>query len=56
MIPELKVGKGFKSCSIKIFFVLVLVLYLEMMGGRPLPAGELCSQLQAVAEQVVEVL
>ena len=27
-----------------------------MMGGRPLPAGELRSELQAVAEQVVEVL
>ena len=36
--------------------LLVRVIYLEMMGGRPLPAGELGSQLQAVAEQVVEVL
>ena len=37
-------------------FVQVISIYLEMMGGRPLPAGELGSQLQAVAEQVVEVL
>ena len=32
------------------------IYYLEMMGGRPLPAGELGRELQAVAEQVVEVL
>ena len=31
-------------------------LNLEMVGWGPLPAAQLCSQLQAVGEQIVEVL
>ena len=35
---------------------IVLPLHLEMVGWWSLPAGQLCSQLQAVGEQIVEVL
>ena len=35
---------------------IVLPLHLEMVGWWSLPARQLCSQLQAVGEQIVEVL